>query len=260
MRKSRWGVVAASALVAGALALGGASSVFAQQPTPTGTPAAAPAAPAQPTGTAAAPVTPAQPPTATPAGGGPTPPNRFDGSASVDGRPAPDGAAVTALVGTASCGTGQVNGGQYVVDVASAFTRPGCGRDGGQVSFTIGSARATQTGTFATGAFTALNLTAQTPTPTPAPTTPRPAVTPAPTTPRPAVTPAATTPRPAVTPPPAATTARPAVTVTPQRPSAAPALPRTGASNGESQAPFWMGLAAIALLGTGGFVIARRRR
>jgi hypothetical protein len=144
----------------------------------------------------------------------------------------------------------------YVVDVASAFTRPGCGRDGGQVNFTVGTARATQTGTFQTGAFTQLNLTAQTPTPTPTPTrTPTPTA----TTPRPATpAPVATTPRPA-TPAPVATTPRPA-TATPQRPAAAPALPRTGSGSGELGSPMGIGLAAITLLGIGGYAIARRRR
>jgi hypothetical protein len=123
-------------------------------------------------------VTPTPIPTA--AGGGPTPPSRFLGT--VSGPGVTDGATVTASVGTTVCGTGQVSGGNYVVDVAHAFTRPGCGRDGAQVTFAVGANRATQTGTFQSAAFTQLNLTVQPPTPTPAATTPRP------TTPRPVAT------------------------------------------------------------------------
>jgi hypothetical protein len=232
MRHWRWGVAIASAtLLAGAITLSGGTT-FAQQPSPT------PAAP-------------------TAAAGGPTPPNRFYGSATLDGRPAADGAAVVALVGTTSCGTGQVSGGQYVVDVASAFTRPGCGTDGGRVTFRVGTAPATQTGTFQTGAFTQLNLTAQTPTPTPTPTR---AATPTATAVRTA-TPAPTVARTATPAPTVARTATPAPTAAPaaQRPAAAPALPRTGAAATDSQAPLWLALAALALLTTGGVVIARRR-
>ncbi|MFN8557200.1 MAG: hypothetical protein U0531_07570 [Dehalococcoidia bacterium] len=45
-------------------------------------------------------------------------------------------------------------GGMYVVDVASSFTRPGCGMNGDRVTFTVGGAPARETGTFQTGAFT----------------------------------------------------------------------------------------------------------
>jgi hypothetical protein len=186
----------------------------------------------------------------------PTPPTRFFGTATVDGRPAADGTTVTASVGTNACGTGQVTGGAYTVDVASASTRSGCGTDGATVTFTVGSARATQTGTFQTGAFVSLNLTAQAGTPTPT-ATPTRTPTPVATTPRPA-TPVATTPRPAT---PVATVATPrpptpAPTVAP----VAPRLPTTGTSTGADGGLVFGGLAALALLGAGAGMIAFRRR
>lgn len=186
----------------------------------------------------------------------PTPPTRFFGTATVDGRPAADGTTVTASVGTNACGTGQVTGGAYTVDVASASTRSGCGTDGATVTFTVGSARATQTGTFQTGAFVSLNLTAQAATPTPTATATRTA-TPAATATRTA-TPAATATR----------TATPAATATPVRtatpaPTAPPVvrLPATGTGSGTGSSS-WMfgGLAALALLGAGAGMIALRRR
>jgi hypothetical protein len=182
----------------------------------------------------------------------PTPPTRFFGTATVDGRPAPDGTTVTAFVGTNACGTGTVMGGAYTVDVASASTRSGCGTDGATVTFQVGTARATQTGTFQTGAFVSLNLTAQaaTPTPTPTPTrTPTPAATPTAAPATPTRTPTAAPATPVRTP-----TAAPTV-------APAPALPRTGTGSSEGNTAWVFGsLAALTLLGAGAGMIAYRRR
>jgi len=204
----------------------------------------------------------------------PTPPTRFFGTATLDGKPAPDGTTITASIGSTSCGTGSVTGGNYQVDVASASTRPGCGTDGATVTFTVGSAKATQTGTFQTGAFVNLALTATsaaqaTATPTAAPATATRTATPAPAT----ATRTPTTP-PTVVRTPSATpsrtpTAAPA-TATPQRPAAPPAapaapapaprLPSTGTGTGSDAGTGLLGaIAALTVLG-GGLVVARRRR
>ncbi len=244
MRKSSWMARAVPAAISAVLAIGAIGSAAAQPPTPT------------PAG-----------------GGGPTPPNRFYGTVQLDGRAAPAGTTVVAMVGTNTCGRGTVDAFGYVVDVASAFTQPGCGTEGATVSFQVGATRATQTGTFATGAFTQLNLTATTPTPspTPAPTvaptvvrTPAPTAAPtvaptvvrtptaAPTAQRPAAPAAAPQPQ-----RPAAPAAAPAA----QRPAAAPAaLPRTGADATDSGAVAGLALAAFAAAGIGGAALARRRK
>ena len=91
----------------------------------------------------------------------PTPPNRFFGAVTLDGRPAPLGATVTASVGGMVCGTSTVTvPGSYLVDVASAATRTGCGTDGATVIFHVNGISTLQTAVFRTGAITALNLTA----------------------------------------------------------------------------------------------------
>jgi hypothetical protein len=204
----------------------------------------------------------------------PTPPTRFFGTVTVNGQPAASGATVQARVGSNVCGTGNVtvsgNASNYVVDVASASTQPGCGTDGATVSFTVAGSAARETGTFQTGAFTPLNLTVAaaqaTATPTAAPRTP----TPVPTTPRP-TTPVPTTPRP-TTPTPQQPSAKPA-TPAPQRPStgpagtgggAAPSLPRTGAAlqADSSTSAGWLltGIALAAVAAAGGLVVSRRSR
>jgi hypothetical protein len=190
----------------------------------------------------------------------PTPPTRFFGKATLDGKPAPDGTTVTAMVGGKACGTGTVTGGTYMVDVKSAGTEPGCGTDGASVAFQVGSARASQTGTFQTGAFVPLDLTASQATPTPT-ATPARTPTPAPT---PVRTPTAAA-TPARTPTVAATAAaqRPAATPVAQRPAAAPAqLPRTGAGTSGDPMTAWVlgAFAALAgLTGAAGAALRRRR-
>jgi hypothetical protein len=192
----------------------------------------------------------------------PTPPNRFFGTATIDGRPAPDGTTVTAFVGANACGTGSVVGGQYQVDVASASTRSGCGTDGATVTFQIGSARAAQTGTFMTGAFTPLNLTATQATPTPTPPPPTPTPTPRPPTPTPTPTRTPTpTPRPPTPTPTPTRTPTPAVIVT-ATPTAPPRLPATGTGTGSDSGTVWLlgGVAALLALAGGVGVLAYRRR
>ncbi|MBI2761396.1 MAG: hypothetical protein HYX51_08230 [Chloroflexi bacterium] len=261
MRHFKWGVLIAPGAIAGALlAVGLSTTVSAQTPAPT----------------------------ATPAQGGPTPPNRFYGTATLNGQPAPNNATVVALVGTMNCGTGTVVAAgatsTYVVDVASDFTIRGCGRDGVQVAFTISGARATQTGNFGTGQFTSLNLTAQaaTATPTATATATRTATATATATATRTATATATATRtatatatstPVRTPTAAPTGQRPGGTPAAQRPAgpaapagprpagpAAPALPRTGAVSTTDGSPLWGGLAAVFALGMGGAAIIRRRR
>ncbi len=187
----------------------------------------------------------------------PTPPTRFFGKATIDGKPAPDGTTVTAMVGSKVCGTGTVTGGTYMVDVKSASTEPGCGTDGASVAFQVGNARAGQTGTFQTGAFVPLDLAVNQATPT---ATPARTATPAPTparTPTPAPT-AVRTPTPA----PTAVAQRPAATpAAAQRPAAAPALPSTGAGTSGDTAAAWLlgGLTALLSLAGAARVAARRQ-
>jgi hypothetical protein len=207
------------------------------------------------------------------AGAQPTPPTRFFGSVSGGGT---DGTTVTAMIGTNSCGTGMVTGGMYQVDVASTSTKPGCGTDGATVAFMIGSSRAAQTGTFQTGAFVSLNLTAGQPTatatPTTAPTTaptatatvrpPTAAPTTAPTT-APTVRPPTTVPP--TTAPVTATAQRPAAppaAPAPQAPVQAPRLPSTGTASAADTSGGWLlgALAGFVALAGGAGVIARRRR
>ncbi len=197
------------------------------------------------------------------AGAQPTPPTRFFGTAQLDGRAAPDGTTITALVAGKNCGTGSVTGGSYTVDVASATTLPGCGTDGATVNFQVGTASATQTGTFQTGAFVSLNLTAQAATPTPSPTPARTA-TPSPTPARTATPVPATPTRTATAIPATAAPQRPAgspVAQRPAAPAAAPALPRTGADATDSPATGAVAaLAGIVALGGAGIAAFRRRR
>lgn len=206
----------------------------------------------------------------------PTPPTRFFGTVTLNGQPAPNGATVQARVGSNNCGTGSVtsagSSSSYVVDVLSATTQPGCGTDGATVSFTVNGAPASQTGTFQTGAFVSLNLTAQAATPTPAPTaSPTPVRTATPTPPPPTATPirtptavpaTATPQRPAAAPQPQRPAA-PAAAPAAQRPATAPAaLPRTGAGTSDNSAAFaLLGLALVAAaFGAGSVMISRRSR
>ena len=103
----------------------------------------------------------------------------FAGTASLEGRPAPAGARVAALMGGAECASAALTGlgspGAYSIRV------PRCGA-GAVVSFAIDGRPAAQTGVWTSGALVRLDLSADGPpaavTPTPAPD---PAVTPTPT-------------------------------------------------------------------------------
>jgi hypothetical protein len=97
----------------------------------------------------------------------PTPPNRFFGN--VTGAAA--GASVTATIGGATCGQTTVKAdGTYVLDVVSSGQTAGCGTEGASVSFTVNGSPA-GSGTWSSGKFTSLDLTAGAASPTAAPPT-----------------------------------------------------------------------------------------
>jgi hypothetical protein len=123
----------------------------------------------------------------------PTPPATFSGSASIDGKPAPNGTAIQAFIGGRDCtqpgapGT-VLQGGValYRIEVLAESQLAGCGSEGRVITFTIAGLSANQTATWKAAVQT-LELTASTATPqpeaTPAPITATPATpaTPAPT-------------------------------------------------------------------------------
>ena len=218
-KATRLGALVGAAGLLGGLALAGAgAAVHAQTGTATATTAAA-------TG-----------PTPASNLGGPVsvPSARFFGTVTLNGSAAAPGTTVTASIGGVACGFGTVSGNTYAVDVQAI---QGCTTVGATVNFTVGGARASQTGTLPPieGTAVPLNLTAvaATPTPPPPPPPPSPVRTvapPPPPPPRPSpvrtavVTPVAQ--RPAA---PVAQAAKPAAPgAQAARPAAAPALPRTG--------------------------------
>ncbi len=87
------------------------------------------------------------------------PPHRFAGSVTLDDAPAAAGTSVTAIVNGAECGSATViesaAGSTYVVDVPQS-----CADDGDTVNFAIGGYHAAETGTYAGGTRTDLDLTA----------------------------------------------------------------------------------------------------
>lgn len=88
------------------------------------------------------------------------PPNRFFGTLTVDGQPAPVGTLVTAIVGEVICGSrATTDAGRYQVDALSSRERSGCGLPNSTVSFRVGEAMAAETGTWTAGQITRLNLT-----------------------------------------------------------------------------------------------------
>jgi hypothetical protein len=110
----------------------------------------------------------------------PTPPNRFFGSVTLNGAPAPAGTNVTADIGGNVCGQTTVQADStYVLDAVSSGQTAGCGTEGAAVSFTVGGSPA-GTATWSSGQFTNLDLAGQAaPTvapPTVAPVTPTPQV------------------------------------------------------------------------------------
>jgi hypothetical protein len=99
----------------------------------------------------------------------PLPPAHFYGLVYFNGQPLPAPAVIGAFIGATSCGVGGVAaGGGYSIDVASSAVTAGCGVPGAVVQFRIGGAlTAQETGVFAGGAFTALDLHFVTSTPPP---------------------------------------------------------------------------------------------
>jgi hypothetical protein len=88
-----------------------------------------------------------------------SPPNRFFGTVTVNGDPAPAGTPIVAIISNIRCGSGQVQqGGTYSIDIAPANTVAGCGVDGATVMFTVGDRLASVSGIWAQGAFTLFNL------------------------------------------------------------------------------------------------------
>lgn len=101
-------------------------------------------------------------PAARSAGAEPLPPARFFGRLLFDHRPVPDGYTVVAFSGPVECGRATTIDRGYLVDVASAATRPGCGVDGQPVRFTVNGFPAVPDGTFQTGVFIPHGLSAVT--------------------------------------------------------------------------------------------------
>lgn len=110
----------------------------------------------------------------------PTPPARFAGSVTVDGKAVPAGTVITATIGSVSCGvTSTFNQGaeaRYVMDVPALNPSdpggPKCGADNSVITFTIGGTKAKETGSWVNSQLNILNLTATSNvTPTPAPGT-----------------------------------------------------------------------------------------
>src|SRR5215213_1350596 len=87
-----------------------------------------------------------------------TTPARFSGRVFVGGRPA--------VVGGAVCGQAKatVDGpaAYFLLDVASAATRAGCGTDGAEIDFSVGDATAKERAVFRGGSTTQLDLHVET--------------------------------------------------------------------------------------------------
>ena len=178
----------------------------------------------------------------------PNPPSRFAGSVLVDGAAPAAGTAITAMIGSTTCGvtTVQMNGSEarYVLDVPALDpgATPNCGTDGAVVKFYIGDKLAAETGTWANYQLSVLNLTYTTP-PTQTAT-------------------ATSTPTGSVT---GTATATPSGTgTTGTGPTGTPKAPTTGnyqAEDGGSSTLFLIVLGAgVVALSAGGAAVARRGR
>ena len=89
------------------------------------------------------------------AGAQATPPARYYGTATVNGRPAAPGTPVLAFIGGIVCGSGVADVyGFYQMDIGA-----GCGSGYTIVTFTVGGFPARQTATFLPGYFVPVNLT-----------------------------------------------------------------------------------------------------
>lgn len=103
----------------------------------------------------------------------PAPPARFVGSVTVNGQPAAAGSAITAVIGSTTCGTTAVfmSGAEarYAVDspALDPGATPNCGTDGATVSFTVNGAKANETGVWHSYQLNTVNLTVTTATATP---------------------------------------------------------------------------------------------
>ncbi|MYH67199.1 MAG: hypothetical protein F4152_01080, partial [Dehalococcoidia bacterium] len=89
------------------------------------------------------------------------PPHRFAGTVTLDGEGAPAGTSVTAIVDGAECGSATVTannatGSRYILDVPST-----CAEAGDTVHFQVGGYDAAETGTYAAGTGSEVNLTAE---------------------------------------------------------------------------------------------------
>jgi hypothetical protein len=105
----------------------------------------------------------------------PTPPSRFAGTVTLNGAPVLPGTVVSAMIGSASCGSTatftEAGVARYVLDVPALEPAgaPNCGTDGAVVSFFIGSVKANETGAWRNFDLNQLNLTASSATPTASP-------------------------------------------------------------------------------------------
>jgi hypothetical protein len=167
----------------------------------------------------------------------PAPPSRFVGSVTVNGAPAPAGAAITAVIGSTTCGTASVfmsgSEARYTLDspALDPGATPNCGTDGATVSFTVNGQRANETGVWHSYQLNTVNLTVTAATATPSAT---------------------------------ATTTTPTGGGTTPVASRTPAGPATGSgtADGGSSSASWFAIAAalgIFSLGATGLTLARRR-
>jgi hypothetical protein len=200
------------------------------------------------------------------------PPNRFYGTAKVNGQDQPDGTVVEAYVGNTLCGSGTVqtrdSGPIYFLDVLGAGQKPNCAKDGDKVTFKIAGLDAKESGTYSTAAATRVDLTATGTarqiaqptvlapgtggTPPPPPTFTQP---PAPVPATAATGAASPTPPAAETP--AAQSATPAATAsetateTPSAVASPEAAVPPSSKSGGPPAILWIAIAAIVLIGAG---------
>jgi hypothetical protein len=103
----------------------------------------------------------------------PSPPSRFTGTVTVDGKPATPGTTVEAHIGSTTCGVTAVtaNGAEsrFLLDspALDPGANPNCGTDGATVTFFVGGKLANETGTWHNYQLNTVNLTVTSPTPSP---------------------------------------------------------------------------------------------
>ena len=207
-------------------------------------------------------------------------PSTFFGTASIDGKVPPADTDVRALIDGLDCTQDgparrfvlDAGVGLYVVTVVHESQKPGCGRDGRTVTFTVGGRPAAQSAKWVAGpqqldlnagSGSAVPLPPATATPTgrvslvtPSAGNTQPGGSPVSRTGTPPVDPITLTPSSGVRPIDSATGAID-VAVTPGPPSAGD---KAGANDGGILAPIVLGLAVLAMAGAAaGFVLSRRR-